>query len=444
MPIKINVSLVDGGVSKPVASTLLRETRITIGRDPKCTLPLADTRKSISRMHAEIEEKCGIYWMKVVSAVGPVLVNGRRHHLGDSVALATGDLLTLGMYRLEILVPAEDAADATLLHRGGAAIRAADRVREEDMANDLPYVHRPAAPQVMPKHPAAPALKNNPSTELTFIPRPDQDAIPKYQAVPALKKNLSAELTYIPPPERESVARHKVEHAHRVDEEPSAEITYVRPPAMRADALRGAAIERGADSGVKTALRAFFQGLGVEEMEVANPEAFLHDSGEMMRVAVEGIMLLLQTRALALEELGITEPAVGGTPGDNPLKEMSGPREAITYLFDPDKRAGARHDPVQAFGDACADLRAHEIALIESMRTIGLNALLSADPIAFDRAQEESLGMPGRNRKAKLWDLFVAHHNKLAHNTRNDFKTAFGQNMRSGYLVYFRRLRGGR
>ena len=117
---------------------------------------------------------------------------------------------------------------------------------------------------------------------------------------------------------------------------------------------------------------------------------------------------------------------------------------ALAFLFDPEKRTSATLDPIQTFGDACADLRAHEIALIEGIRAVALNAILSVDPIAFDRTQEKNLGTPGRSRKSKLWDLFVAHHNKLAHETRNDFKTAFGHNMTSEYLVNFRRLRGGR
>ena len=470
------MSIIDGGISKPVASHTLEKSRITIGRDQECTLSLVDPEKFVSRIHAEIEEKEGVYWMKVVSKANPVLVNKQRHNFGERVALTTGDILTVGTYRLELLIPIEEAADGTMLYRGGSVVApgATARVLEEGLSDELTYIHRPTIQKVIPEHKAepTPALEKGLPAEATYIPLPEQVAIPKRKADPALKRDLSTEATYIPLPEQEAIPEHKtkpnlkkelpvappytplpaqevapqhdVEAAkpeHPADEDASAEITYVRPLKPKKD---NAQPHTGNEDGAKRAIRAFFQGVGLDEMEVADPEAFLRDSGEIVRVAIEGIMLLLTTRALALEELGITEPTSANTHSDNMLKSMSTSREAIAFLFDPEKRTSATHDPIQTFGDACADLRAHEIALIEGMRTIALNAILSVDPIAFDRAQEESLSTPGRNRKSKLWDLFIAYHNKLAHDTRNDFKAAFGHDMTSQYLVHFRRLRGGR
>ena len=426
MPIKINVSIIDGGISKPVASHTLEKSRITIGRDPECTLPLVDPKKFVSRIHAEIEEKEGVYWMRVVSKVNPVLVNEQCQSSGTSVALATGDLLTFGKYRLEMLIPAKGSA-------------------KEDLSDELTYVHRPTAKKMIPEQPAEPfpASKKSLPVEATYIPLPEQEMFPE-QLLPSAKKNLSVEATYIPLPEQEVIHEHKTQPEPLMDENEAAEITYIRPSRPKPNAQSDAGDKQSGEDSVKRLLRAFFQGVGLDEMEVADPEAFLHDSGEIVRVAVEGIMLLLTTRALALEELGITEPTSTNTHSDNLLKSMSDSREVIAFLFDPEKRTSTAHDPIQTFGDACADLRAHEIALIEGMRTIALSAILSVDPIAFDRAQEEGLGTPGRNRKSKLWDLFVAYHNKLAHDTRNDFKAAFGHNMTNQYLVNFRRLRGSR
>ena len=440
--------MIDGEISKPIASHTLEKSRITIGRDQECTLILVDPKKFVSRTHAEIEEKEGAYWMKVVSKVNPVLINGHRQNFGASVALTTGDLLTFGKYRLEIFIPVEEAADATMLYRSGpgVATKTAARVLKEDLSDELTYVRRPTAKKMIPEQQAEPlpAPEKGLPVEATYIPLPEQEVVPEHKTkpAPAPEKGLPVEATYIPLPEQEVVPEHRAEpEQHLADEEDmAAEITYIRPSRPKKANQPNA----GNEDGTKRALRAFFQGVGLNEREVADPEAFLRDSGEIVRVAVEGIMLLLTTRALALEELGITEPASANTHGDNLLKSMSDSREAISFLFDPGKRTSATHDPIQTFGDACADLRAHEIALIEGMRTIALNAILSVDPIAFDRAQEESLGTPGRSRKSKLWDLFVAYHNKLAHDTRDDFKTGFGHNMTNEYLVNFRRLRGGR
>src|SRR5689334_9827864 len=42
---------------------------VTIGRDATCTLALDDPHKHISRVHVELEEEDGTYWMSVVSKV---------------------------------------------------------------------------------------------------------------------------------------------------------------------------------------------------------------------------------------------------------------------------------------------------------------------------------------------------------------------------------------
>ena len=39
---------------------------VTIGRDATCTLALDDPHKHISRVHVELEEEDGTYWMSVV------------------------------------------------------------------------------------------------------------------------------------------------------------------------------------------------------------------------------------------------------------------------------------------------------------------------------------------------------------------------------------------
>ena len=101
--IKVNISLNTGGQFKPVSSHTLHEKRITVGRDNDCTLTLEDTQKHVSRMHVELEEADGAYWMKVVSKVNPVIVNGKRYLSHDRVALAKGDQISVGLYKIEVV-----------------------------------------------------------------------------------------------------------------------------------------------------------------------------------------------------------------------------------------------------------------------------------------------------------------------------------------------------
>jgi len=69
-----------------------------IGRSPDCTLALPDTHRFISRVHAEIRQKDGSYFLKVLSKVNPVVVNGDPVGFNQMVELNAGDQVTLGDY----------------------------------------------------------------------------------------------------------------------------------------------------------------------------------------------------------------------------------------------------------------------------------------------------------------------------------------------------------
>jgi type VI secretion system FHA domain protein len=124
---------------------------------------------------------------------------------------------------------------------------------------------------------------------------------------------------------------------------------------------------------------------------------------------------------------------------------MSDPHEAMSYLFDPAERTDGFLDPVQAVGDACEDLRSHEIALMAAMRAAILGAMHRLDPHALERAFEKSAGGFGfGSRKAKLWDLFVAHQEKLSREAQEDFSKVFGRDFMGAYQAQLRRLKGGK
>lgn len=389
MPIKVNISLSAGGRLKPVASHTLDQTRITIGRDKECALTLEDTQKHISRVHAELEEEDGCYWMKVISKVNPVIVNGRRYTYGNRVALADGDQVNIGLYKLEIVVPEVPIEPAA----------------------------EPAVEPVAPAQPVTPVVAD-PFEELTYVRRPvAKQTLPQSRAAPA----------------------------YTAEDSLSEEETQVRPstPEAAPRAAPSAAQPAGAaDVGADRAVQAFLEGAGLSHLEISDPEAFMRDSGVMVRAAVEGIMMLLLARAEARKELGAEPPAAGAD--DNPLKSMASPAEVIAFLFDPKRRTSGDADPVQAFGDACGDLRAHQVALFAGMRAAVLSALRSIDPKRIEREHGRNLGGLNLTRKSKLWDLSIAQHEKLAREMEEDFSNVFGREILAAYSAQVRKVRGGR
>ena len=94
---------------------------VSIGRDATCTLALDDPHKHISRVHVELEEEDGTYWMSVVSKVNPVMVKGRRYGPGTRLTLKSGDSFEMGEFEVQVLLPVKprpvpaDAAKKSLI-----------------------------------------------------------------------------------------------------------------------------------------------------------------------------------------------------------------------------------------------------------------------------------------------------------------------------------------
>src|SRR5690349_13681795 len=327
---------------------------VTIGRDATCSLALEDPLKHISRVHVELEEEEGTYWMSVVSKVNPVMVKGRRYGPGTRLTLNSGDTFEIGEYEVHVGLP--------------------EPAPEEAVFDEPTFVGvEPGAKEPTPNEP-------------TYVPR-------------------------LPP-----------------------------KPA-------GSKPARPAGSGTEGDLLGAFvdgAGLSLKDLTSAEAERLMRESGAILRAMVDGLMMLLIARAEMRKEFQAEERTMVAARDNNPLKLMSDPHEAMAFLFDPADRTDGFLDPVQAIGDACEDLRAHEIALMAGMRAAILGALRRFDPRALERSLEKSGGFSLMGRKGRLWDLFVAEQEKLLQEAQDDFHKVFGRDFMGAYQAQLRRLKGGR
>jgi predicted component of type VI protein secretion system len=194
-------------------------------------------------------------------------------------------------------------------------------------------------------------------------------------------------------------------------------------------------------------LRAFFEGAGlpIRELSPMQTDRLLRDAGAILRAAVEGIMLLVRARAEMRKEFGADERTMVAVRDNNPLRMMSDAREAMNFLFDPGERTDGFLEPVQAVGDACRDLRAHELALMAGMRAAVLSALRRFDPPAIEGAFDKGAkGFSLASRKAQLWEAFAAQHDKLSRDAQENFNKTFGRDFMGAYQAELQRLKGGR
>lgn len=217
--------------------------------------------------------------------------------------------------------------------------------------------------------------------------------------------------------------------------------THVAPPPTPVAPVSVKSARLPAGPGADRAVQAFLEGAGLADLQVPDAEAFMRESGVMVRAAVEGIVMLLLAHEEARRQLGAEPESVAG---DNPLKSMADPAEVIAFLFDPRRPAIADADPVKAFEAACSDLRAHQVALFTGMRAAVISALRSLDPKKIEREHGVSLGGLNLTRKSKLWDIAVAQYDTLAREMEADFSKVFGHEILAAYTAQVHKIKGGR
>jgi predicted component of type VI protein secretion system len=342
---------------------------VTIGRDATCALALDDPHKHISRVHVELEEEDGTYWMSVVSKVNPVMVKGRRYGPGTRLTLKSGDSFEMGEFEVQVTFPEK--------------------------------------PPAAEKKPLVKMLVAEDQAATTEIPAPEPGLFDEPTYVGG-----GAEPTYMGP--------------------------AVKPPPVETKAPAAASMN--------DALRLVLEGAGMphKAISAAQSERLLRDCGTILRAAIEGLMMLLISRGEMRKEFEAEERTMVAARDNNPLKLMADPHEAMQFLFDPTDRTDGFLDPVQAIGDACEDLRAHELALMAGMRAAILGALRRFDPQALEKAFEKSAGGFGLgSKKAKLWDAFVGHQHKLAEEAQEDFNKVFGRDFMAAYQSQLRKLKTG-
>jgi len=462
MPLSIKILKKVGSRADMIASRSWPQSKITIGRGEECTLVLEDPKKHVSRIHVELEEKTeGVYRMTVVSKVNPVFIHGKRQGPGSQLELRAGDRFELGEYELELLAPpgsartvfpTSEVEETTRPNNPMLQVPGGRSLRPEKTVPVEAIKAAPAAPVAEEAHepgfdtsnlpPVEPGLFDETFDETESAPPVAAAPVPAPApaSAPAAPVGKAADSTDV------------FAEATFIGSAPSTttsnlfdEATYVggRPPSGAATSAASGAASSAA--GQRAAVKAFLAGVGLEGKEIADHEieAFLQQSGKIMRAAVEGAMALLAARATAKKELRAEDRTMVASKDNNPLKLMADPQEALAFLFDTKDRGSGFLDPVRAVGDAFEDLRAHEVALFAGMRAALLGAIQRFDPKTLEAELEKNAGGLGLNRKAKLWEQFAVFQQKLAQDAEDDFNKVFGREFMGTYMAQVKQLRGG-
>jgi type VI secretion system FHA domain protein len=433
MALSLKIMKKVGARSDMIASRSWPQNKITVGRGEECTLVLEDPKKHVSRVHVELEENDeGSFLLTVVSKVNPVFINGKRHAPGSKLDLSAGDRFELGEYELEILAPASSTKTIFPTSDVEETTRPNNQMLQVPKGGTAAGAAAPRQEKTVPVQPLEPAPAEEAHFEAGNVP-PVEPGIFDEPTPPAAEPeaDVFAEATFVGASPNKAAAS-------LFDE-----ATYV---GSRQAAQAGTAPgQSNGEAGMRAAVQAFLAGAGLEGKDIqdAEIEAFLLQSGKIMRAAVEGAMALLAARATAKKELRAEDRTMVASKDNNPLKLMSDPQEAMAFLFDTKDGTGGFLDPVRAVGDAFDDLRAHEVALFAGMRAALLGAIQRFDPKTLEAELEKSAGGLGLNRKAKLWEQFAGFQQKLARDAEDDFNKVFGREFMGTYMAQVKRLKSG-
>lgn len=162
--------------------------------------------------------------------------------------------------------------------------------------------------------------------------------------------------------------------------------------------------------------------------------------GEILRIALGGVMEALRTRERLKDELRMRGTSFKAA-ANNPLKFSANVDDAFHNLLV--KHNPAYLQPADAFEDAFRDVRDHQSAFLVAMRLAFESMLSQFDPQRmqdeFDRQMKGSiLGVPS---KLRYWDLYRDKYGELSKDAETGFRTLFGDAFARAYEEHLERLK---
>lgn len=178
---------------------------------------------------------------------------------------------------------------------------------------------------------------------------------------------------------------------------------------------------------------AFFRGLGLDPADSTDPEAEMEALGQRFRLLVEGLMLMLRTRAREKQNARVAQTVISNSDV-NPLKFLATSNEAIEALVTP--KGPGYLDPETAINGAFRDLADHQVRSWVAIQSALRRMIDRFDPAAVEKDLEdlgmlESLLSGGRN--AKLWKAYTDRYKDIARAAEDRFLGEVGADFRNAY-----------
>ena len=190
--------------------------------------------------------------------------------------------------------------------------------------------------------------------------------------------------------------------------------------------------------------QAFCQGAGVQlPLPPGSGAQRMHTIGQVLRHAVEGTLQMMAVRASTKSEMRAAVTQIQAR-SNNPLKFAPDGKVGVEQLVQPPVRGFL--DGPSAMQDAMHDLVGHSIGTVAGMRAAIEGMLDRFDPAALEAKLGAGSVLDSLlpvNRKARLWELYLQHHQAIREEAQEDFHAVFGKAFVAAYEQQVERLKRG-
>jgi type VI secretion system FHA domain protein len=214
------------------------------------------------------------------------------------------------------------------------------------------------------------------------------------------------------------------------------------PAAAAASATLPSAPPRAPAAGRdQSSLIELLRAAGLTERD-ASPET-LRELGQVLRIVVQGVMEVLHARTDIKAQFRLPQTRVQARE-NNPLKLSPNVESALHTLLV--QRNAAYLRTVPAFEEAFADIRNHQLALLEGVRVAFDSMLEAFDPRelqkGFDTVVKRGGPLSGvLGGKSQYWNLYVERFTALQRDADDTFRRLFGDVFAQAYERQLERLK---
>jgi type VI secretion system protein len=175
-------------------------------------------------------------------------------------------------------------------------------------------------------------------------------------------------------------------------------------------------------------------GLDPATFSDAKAAAAAERAGEILRIAVDGLLQILGSRGVAKQEFGMQRTII--SPGaNNVMKFVNTAEEALRMLLCDDIPGFLA--PEEAMRETVSDINAHHFALLSGVRAAFADTLRRLDPGGIEQtlSHHATDAVLPALRKARAWDAFRVKYAELDRSLAGDGHDVFGGEFARAYAA---------